>query len=167
MNKKVSNFFDGEIKAIALESKAIAVKAAKELQEDITRQIRSNFRNPTSAFVRGIKIYEFDNAAIVRLSPLLSSFAEPQKIKGSPYLWILLPDGVKLGFKRIGKGFNWDTLKRRYGNRLRFAEVRDGFVLLFRHSRGVRAIYKLQKVVNREQKIEFFEAAEKIADSIR
>ena len=167
MNKKVSNFFDGEIKAIALESKAIAVKAAKELQEDVIRQIRSNFRNPTAAFSRGIKIYEFDNAAIVRLSPILSSYAEPRKIKGNPYLWILLPNGEKLGFKRIGRDFNWDTLKRRYGNRLRFVEVSDGFVLLFRHSRGVRAIYKLQKVVNREQKIEFFEKAKEIANSIR
>ncbi len=163
MSKQIDGFFDEEINAIAVKSRAIALKAAKELQEDVTRQIRSNFSNATVAFVRGVKVYSFDNAAIVRLSPLLSSFAEPQKIKGNPNLWILLPDGKKLGFKRIGKGFNWGTLKRRYGTRLRFQKVGGGFVLVFRSSVGVKAIYKLQKSVNREQKIEFFERAEAIA----
>ena len=162
MSKRVDRFFEEEIKARAVESRATAKALAKQLYLDVLKQLRLNFKNASLAFMRGVKLHDFEQFSVVRLSPLLSSFAEPQKIKGNPYLWILLPDGEKLGFKRIGRDFNWTILKRRYGNRLRFQQVAGGFVLLFRSQRGVKPIYKLQSVVNREQKIEFFEKAESI-----
>ncbi len=161
---QVDNFFDHEIKAIATSSNAIARAAAQELYEEVQRQIRRNFRNPSVAFQKGVKIYEFDNAAYVRLSPILSSHARVTQLSGNPNLWVLLPDGAKLGFKRIGKGFNWDTLRRRYGSRLSFAPVDDGHVLLFRSRGGAVPIYKIQEQVQTKQRIEFFEKAEEIGD---
>ena len=161
----VDRFFNDEIKAIAVSSKAIASRLAEELQEDVLRQIRRNFSNPTTAFAKGVKIYHFETASYVRLNPLLSSFAQDTTIEGNPNLWILLPDGARLGFKRIGKGFNWSDIKRRYGNKLRFVKVTGGSVLLYRTPQGdVKPIYKLQRSVDRKQKIEFFEAAERIAN---
>ncbi|MDJ0570274.1 MAG: hypothetical protein QNJ53_14700 [Pleurocapsa sp. MO_192.B19] len=161
---EVDRFFDAEIKAIAASCQAIASSLAEQLQEDVLRQIRRNFSNPTTAFAKGVKIYHFETASYVRLNPLLSSFAQDTTIEGNPNLWILLPDGAKLGFKRIGKGFNWSDIKRRYGNRLRFVKVADGSVLLYRTPQGdVKAIYKLQRGVDRKQKIQFFESAERIA----
>jgi hypothetical protein len=162
---QTEQFFDPEIKAIASDSKAIAGSAARELQADVMRQIRRNFRNPSAAFMRGVKVYEYENASIVRLSPILSVHAEPTKLQGNPNLWILLPEGARLGFKRIGKGFNWSDLKRRFGTKLSFVSVDDGTVVLFRATGGtVTPIYKIQSAVTTKQRIEFFEKAEAIAD---
>jgi hypothetical protein len=161
---QVNQFFDPEIKAIAVDSKAIAFDAALELQADVMRQIRRNFRNPSAAFSRGVKVYEEDNASYVRLSPILSVHAEPTRLQGSPNLWILLPDGAKLGFKRIGKGFSWNDLKRRYGTRLSFVAVNDGHVVLYRNNGVVSPIYKIQSQVETKQRIEFYEKAQEIAD---
>ena len=164
---KVDRFFDDEIKAIAVEGRAIARKVAKKLQEDILAQIERNFRNPSAAFLRGVKTYEFDRGSYVRLSPILSAHAEPNKIQGNPNLWILLPDGARLGFRRIGREFNWSTLKRRYGNRLSFIRVGDGHVVLYRTPKGqVKPIYKIQTSVENKQRIEFFETAEKILEGL-
>lgn len=162
---EIDRFFNDEIKAIAVDSQAIAATLAEQLQEDVVRQIRRNFSNPTTAFMKGVKVYHFETSSYVRLaSPLLSGFAKNITISGNPNLWILLPDGAKLGFKRIGKGFRWSDLKRRYSSRLRFVKVADGSVLLYRTPTGeVKPIYKLQTAVDRKQKIEFFEAAERIA----
>ena len=162
---EVDQFFDTEIKAIAFSSKAIARAAAEELYEDVQRQIRRNFRNPSTAFVKGLRIYEFDNASYVRLSPILSSHARSTKLQGSPNIWILLPDGARLGFKRMGtNGFNWNTLRRRYSTRLSFAPVGDGHVVLYRDRGVVLPIYKIQNSIQTKQRIEFFESAEEIGN---
>ena len=160
---EIDRFFDDQIKAIAVDSRATAREAAEELYDDVQRQIRRNFNNPSAAFSRGISIHEFDNATYVRLSPILSVHAEPTKLEGNPNLWILLPDGMRLGFKRMGTAkFTWDSLKRNYGSRLRFVAVSDGSVLLFRSPGGVVPIYKIQSQVRTKQRIEFYEKAEEI-----
>jgi hypothetical protein len=166
---KVDRYFDEEIKAIAVDSKVIAIDAAEELRDDVLRQIRRNFSKGgartalTAAWARGVKIYELDDGAKVFLSSLLSYHGiPPGKTEGNPRLWILLPDGKKLGFKRIGKGFNWDTLKRRYGTKLSFVSVNDGTVVLYRSEQGVKPIYKIQSEVRRKQRIEFYESAARI-----
>ena len=164
MSNNVDKFFDDEIKAIAVNSTAVARTAAEELYYDVRRQIRQNFRNPSSAFEKGLKIYEYDEATYVRLSPILSSHAQPSNLQGNPNVWILLPDGARLGFKRVGKGFSWDTLRRRYGTRLSFTPVGDGHVVLYRDRSGVHPIYKIQASVTTKQRIEFFESAESIAN---
>ena len=159
----VDQFFNSEVKAIATDSKAIANDAAEELYQDVRRQIRQNFGNPSTAFSKGIKIHEFDSAIYVRLSPILSSHARSTNLRGNPNMWILLPDGARLGFKRIGKGFNWSTLKRRYGSQLSFAPVADGHVVLYRYQGKAVPIYKIQREVTTKQRIEFYEKAEMIA----
>ena len=163
MTDNINQFFNDEIKAIASDSNAIARSAAEELYDDVRRQIRQNFRNVSTAFSKGVKIYEYDSATYVRLSPILSSHASPTSLKGSPNLWILLPDGARLGFKRMGKGFNWDTLRRRYGTRLSFVRVRDGHVVLYRDRGRTYPVYKIQSAVTTKQRIEFYEKAEEIA----
>ena len=171
---QINQFFNEHSIAIAVDSRAIASRLAVELQEDVFRQIRRNFSNPSAAFSRGVKVHEFETASYVTLSPILSVHAEspltPRNsggtkggIKGSPNLWILLPDGQRLGFKRIGKGFSWSDLKRRFGTRLSFVSVDDGSVVLFRSDQGVKPIYKIQSSVTTKQRIEFYEKAEAMA----
>lgn len=160
---EIDSFFDDEIKAIATDSRAIATAAAEELYRDVQRQIKRNFNNPSAAFSKGIRIHEFENAVYVRLSPILTSHAQSTNIQGNPNLWILLPPGNQLGFKRIDARFNWDTLKRRYGARLAFARVDDGVVVLYRYKGQTVPIYKIQKQVTTKQRIRFYEKAEEIA----
>ncbi len=160
---KINQFFTEEIKAIAVDSRATANRLAVELQEDVFRQIRRNFNNFSAAFSKGVKVYEFENASYVRLSPILSVHAEETKLRGSPNLWILLPDGARLGFKRIGQGFSWSDLKRRYGTRISFVSVNDGHVVLYRSVEGVVPIYKIQSAVTTKQRIEFYEKAQEMA----
>ena len=74
-----------------------------------------------------------------------------------------MPDGQRLGFKRIGNGFSWSDLKRRFGTRLSFVSVDDGTVVLYRSEEGVKPIYKIQSSVITKQRIEFYEKAEQIA----
>lgn len=164
-DSEIDRFFNTEIKAIATDSKAIALEAAEELYQEVQRQIRRNFNNPSAAFSKGIKIHEYENAVYVRLSPILTSHASPTNIQGNPNLWILLPPGQQLGFKRMGTGgFSWDTIKRRYGSRLAFVPIGDGHVVLFRSPRGVLPIYKIQSQVTKKQRIKFYEKAEEIAE---
>jgi hypothetical protein len=161
---EVDRYFDEQIKAIAVDSRSTASLAARELQEDVYRQIRRNFRNPSAAFMRGVKVEEYETAAYVRLSPILSVHAKPTKLEGSPNLWILLPDGARNGFKRLSKSFTWDFIKRRYGTRLSFVPHGDGHVVLYRSPNGVVPIYKIQPLVITKQRIEFYEKAKEIAE---
>ena len=158
----VDRFFNDEITKIQLESSQVVRKTARELEQDIQSQIKNNFSSPSIAFMSGVKVYDFENASYVRLSPLLSSFASSQKTVGNPNLWILLPSGAKLGFKRLSSSFTYSDLKRRYGSRLSFIPVSNGHVVLYRQPNGVvTPIYKLQKAVNQTQKIDLYGAAEK------
>ena len=158
----VDRFFAEEVTNIQLESKQAVRQAARELERDIQSQIKKNFSNPSTAFMAGVRVYDFANASYVRLSPLLSSFVEDKTIKGNPNLWILLPSGAKLGFKRLSSSFSYTDLKRRYGSRLSFVPVRNGHVVLYRQPSGtVTPIYKLQKAINSYQKIDLYGAAQK------
>jgi hypothetical protein len=158
----IDRFFDEALRQTKLDSRAFFRGAARELEADIRRQIRRNFSSPSIAFMRGVRVHDYEDGSYVRLSLALSNHAERQEIKGNPNLWILLPEGARLGLKRMGAGFDWNALKRRYGNNLSFAPVSDGDVVLFRSPRGVVPIYKIQKNVATKQKIEFYEKAEKV-----
>jgi hypothetical protein len=160
---EIDKFFDDAFLQVKLDSRVAVREAARELEADVKRQIRRNFRNPSIAFQRGLKVHDYEYASYVRLSPILSAHAQKIKIEGNPNLWILLPDGARLGFKRIGKGFSWTELKRRYGSRLSFVPVSDGSVVLFRSNSGFVPIYKIQRSVETTQRIEFYEKATEIA----
>ena len=138
---EIERFFDEELRQLKLDSSAETMNAARELERDVQQQIRRNFKNPSIAFQRGLKVHDYEGGSYVRLSPILSGHAEKQAISSSVNLWILLPQGQRLGFKRISSGFNWTTLKRRYGTRISFAAVSDGHVVLFRYGNGVVPIY--------------------------
>lgn len=161
---EVDKFFSDEIRAIKAQGKARARKASVDLQKSIDRSIRKNFNNPNASFARGVKIYDFSRGSTVRLSPLLSTFAKDRTVRGTPNLWILLPEGEKLGFKRIGKNFNWNTLKRRYGTKLSFVEVQGGVIVLYRSRQGIKPVYKIQQTVQSKQKIKFYSEGVRIGE---
>lgn len=161
---RIDDFFDESLKQVKRDSHAATSEAARELERDIRAQIRRKFKSPSIAFMRGLKVHDYEGGSYVRLSPILSSHAEATKLKGNPNLWILLPEGKKLGFQRMGNGgFNWDTLKRRYGTRISFVPVGDGHVVLYRFKNRTVPIYKIRTSVTTKQRINFIEQAQIIA----
>lgn len=163
----VDRFFDDSRSRIKLDSRAAVRECATKLQQDVQRQIRQNFKNPSLAKEREVTAFHYEDASYVRLSPILSSHAEEAKIQGKPNLWILLPEGQKLGFKRIGiGGFTWSYIKRRYGRMLSFIPVVGGHILLYRDGSRVVPIYKIQQTVATNPRIKFYEKAEEIAFSV-
>ena len=159
---EVDSFFDRELREIELKSREVAHAAARELAADVIRQIKEKFNNPSLAFQRGVRVHEFKGGAYVRLSPILSAHAQVQRIRGQPNLWILLPEGKRLGFKRMSRSY-WSWLQSRHARNLSFVTVSDGQVVLFRSSSGVVPIYKIQQAVTTKQRIDFFGKAEEIA----
>ena len=163
----VDSFFDGNLKQLKLDSTRAMKSAARELERDVKRQIRKNFNNPSLAFQNGVKVHDYEGGSYVRLSPILSSHAKTTKLSSGSNLWILLPDGKRLGFKRMGTdGFNWNTLKRRYGTRISFVPVGDGHVVLYRSRYGIKPVYKIQISVTTKQRIDFYDHAEEIAKQV-
>lgn len=162
---KTDKFFDESLKQIKIDSRTATRDAARELERDIQDQIRSKFKNPSTAFMRGVKVHDYEGGSYVRLSPILSVHAEATELKGNPKLWILLPEGKRLGFQRMGDGgFNWDILKRRYGTRISFVPVSDGHVVLYRFKNRTVPIYKIQSAVATKARIDFYNRAQNIAD---
>lgn len=158
----LDRWFDQQISEIELDFKHAANGAAEALAREVKSQIRRNFNNPSAAFVAGVKVYEFDAAAVVRLSPILSSHAQPATSKGNPNIWILLPDGERLGFKRMN-GAYWRSFQAKYKRSISFVDLGSGSVVLFKKGSQVVPIYKIQNSVDRKQRIDLDGAAQKVA----
>ena len=158
---EADRFFENELYTLRLESQEAVRSAADELKANLQKEFRSKIGWRSQNLTRGIKVYHFENASYVRLNPVLSSYAQRISIRGNPNLWILLPDGERLGFKRIGRGNGWRNLKARWGSRIFF----HNDVVIFRHHSGRNyAIYKLQKQVERKQLINLEKLSEEIIE---
>ncbi|MEM9273793.1 MAG: hypothetical protein AAGA80_12620 [Cyanobacteria bacterium P01_F01_bin.143] len=159
---ETERFFAEELREIELESREVAHQAARELAADVIRQIKQKFNSSSLAFQRGVRVHKFKDGAYVRLSPILSAHAQVQRIRGQANLWILLPEGKRLGFKRMNRSY-WSWVQSRHARNLSFVTVSDGQVVLFRSSSGVVPIYKIQQAITTKQKIDFYGKAEEIA----
>jgi|GEM_PF-5615293 len=158
MASESESFFRDELATLYAESQEAVQSAADELRGELRREFARKLNISSEAVERGIKVYHFERASYVRLNPFLASFAQRLSIRGNPNLWILLPDGKRLGFKRIDKKNSWRHLKAKYGSKLRFSHN----VLIYRHTDNRNyAIYKLEKVRNTKKVIDLEELANK------
>ncbi len=171
---EVDNFFETELDTLRLESVEAVRSAAENLQAKLQDEFRTKTGWQAQSLARGIKVYHFDNASYVRLNPVLSGQAQRVIIRGNPNLWLLLPDGERLGFKRIGSNnsslgarsladgtsagsHRWRDLKAKYGSRIFF----HNDLVIFRHQSGRNySIYKLQKQVETKPRINLQKLAE-------
>jgi len=138
-------------------------KAARKLQKGLQQQARSRLRGG-SKLDKGFRIYNITGGAIVSLGRLQSVFATPggTTIQGSKYLWVLTPEGVALGFKRVGKGNTYTDLKRKHGSDLFIRnDSNGGGVVLYRKNGRLYPVYILKKQVHIPQKIQLDNEADK------
>ncbi len=154
---EVDNFFNTELDTLRLESMEAVRSAADSLRLKLHQEFQQKLGWQSANINRGIKVYHYETASYVRLNPVLSSHAQRVSISGNPNLWILLPDGERLGFKRIGQGNSWRDLKAKWGSRI----FLHNEVVVFRDRSGRNyAIYKLQKRVNTRPVINLQKLAE-------
>ena len=144
---EVERFFENELYTLRLESQEAVRSAAAELRLELEREFSYKLNIGSKALERGIRVHHFEQASYVRLNPFLSSYAQRVSIRGNPNLWILLPDGERLGFRRIGQGNGWRDLKRKWGSKIQFVNK----TVVFRHGDGRRyAIYQIQERLERK-----------------
>lgn len=161
--------FEDEARSLASATRAALGSAARKLQREAESQIRRNFkpRSKTKGSFGSIKSYDLATSSRVSIKPgYLQAFAEGKTIRGKPTLIILLPDGERLGFKRISRSNSWLSVWQRIHKKARLAGVGDGLVVLYRHRGRSLPIYKFQKQTTTPKLISLGAKAKALADEI-
>ncbi|NJK40568.1 MAG: hypothetical protein HC934_02895 [Acaryochloridaceae cyanobacterium SU_2_1] len=167
------DFFRAEIKNIDAASSSAIKIAASALQRETRKQLRANFKKgpgSSGSFHRAVKIKNLPSkaglgpAAYVSLGvPFMRIFEEGGTVRGrSGNLIILLPEGERMGFRRITKGNPWPRVWQRISKAAFVMAKSDGSLVLYR---GV-PIYKIQLQVQLPKKISFYKLAEEIGNQI-
>jgi hypothetical protein len=174
--RAIKEFFESETRNLGDATRAVVRQSARQLKSTMAKQLRQNFRSSGSAqskgFQRGVKIYDLESdltrgpASYVRLGKIQSLYQEGATLRGEPNLIILLPEGERLGFKRISKGNPWRTVWEKWGRVLQLARVSDGTVVLYRFQGKLTPVYKIQASVTVPKRLTFFEEGEKLADEM-
>lgn len=143
--------------------------AARTLQREAEAQIRRNFKpkSKTRGSFGSAKVVDLTNSSRISLKPkYLEAFAEGKTIRGKPTLIILLPDGERLGFKRISRSNSWASVWERIHTKARLVGVGDGLVVVYQHRGKNYAIYKFQKQTTAPKLISLEAKARAIAETI-
>lgn len=168
-------FWKAEIQNLEAASTAVTRSAARALQREIRKQLRTFKKGPGSSggFQKAVKIEDkppkgaLSPASFVSLGvPFMDVFEEGKTVTGKGNLIILLPPGAQLGFKRITKGNRWDGVWNKIKRTSSVVKVSDGLVVLYRHQGNSVPIYKFQKSVKDPKKISFYDTASAIADAM-
>jgi hypothetical protein len=170
--KAIKQYFAAQVKNLETAT-AIAIKTtAQKLGAETKRQLRTFKRGPgaSGGFQKAVKVYNLPQsgargpASYVRLGvPWIGIFQEGGTVTGN--LIILLPEGAKLGFKRIKKGA-WDLFVRQQGANIVPKKVGTAVIIFFKKNKSLVPIYKIQKSVRLPKKLTFYENAEVLADDM-
>jgi hypothetical protein len=161
--------FDDEARHLEAASRAAIRSAARKLHQEAEAQIRRNFKpkSKTKGSFGSVKVYDLPTSSRVSLKPgYLEAFAEGKTIRGKPTLIILLPDGKRLGFKRISRSNTWSSVWQRIHTKARLVGMGDGLVVLYQHRGKNYAIYKFQKQTQTPKLISLQAKASAIAESM-
>lgn len=160
--------FGDEAEKLAHQASMSIRESARSLARVAKSEIRSGFKSKKNKGSFGsVKIHDLPNSSRVSLRPgYLEAFEEGKTIRGKPTLIILLPDGERLGFKRISKSNSWASVWQRIHKKARLVGVGDGLVVIYEHRGRSYAIYKFQKQTTAPKLISLRAKAKAIADKI-
>ena len=178
-SKAAREFFAAQIKDLNSATRAVIRSSARQFKQEIVRQVRTNFKrglNSNGSFFKAFKIYDLDAdasrgpASYVRAGvPFMNVFEEGATIKNkkSQFLIVLLPQGEKLGFKRISKGNPWGKVWAQFGKHF-VLKVLSNSKILYSYEWGgkLTPVYLFTKSVKLKKRLNFFEPAEIIANQI-
>lgn len=179
-SKAAKAFFAAEIKDLQSATHAVIRSAGRHFKQQIQRQVRRNFKPGTfsnGSFFKAFKIYDLSADATrgpvsyVRAGvPFLHIFTAGTTItnRNAGYLTILLPQGEKIGFRRISKGNTWTKVFSQYGKYMTALNIRGGGGKIFIYNYGGKQtpVYLLIKAVRIRKRLDFWESAQEIANQI-
>lgn len=178
-SKAAREFFAAQIKDLNSATRAVIRASARQFKQEIVRQVKANFRrgsNSNGSFFKAFKIYDLDAdasrgpASYVRAGvPFMNVFEEGAviTIKKAQFLIVLLPQGEKLGFRRISKGNPWRKVWAQFGNRFVLKILPNNKMLYSYENAGkLTPVYLFTKSVKLKKRLNFFEPAEIIAKQI-
>jgi hypothetical protein len=163
------SFFEEEARSLSRAAVVTIRNIARTLQRETEAEIRRNFKpkSKTKGSFGSVKVYDLPTSSRVSLKPgYLEAFAEGKTIRGNPRLIILLPDGERLGFKRINRSNSWTSVWQRIHTQARLVGVGDGLVVVYSHRGRNYAIYKFQQATKAPKLISLQAKASSLAESI-
>lgn len=174
--RAVDQFFRSEVKNLESATATATAVAARALKRETLKELKRNFKPGTrsnGSFFKAVRVRDLPTdlnrglgpASIVRLGvPWVGIFQDGGTVRGNDTLILLLPEGEKLGFKRITKGNPWSEVMARWGKHLFPVKVADGVVIGYTNPRTGKktAVYKFQRQVQLTKRLSFLEMAEEI-----
>jgi hypothetical protein len=172
--KALTVFFRQKEKDLTAATLAAYKVGAEKLKKDTMQELRQNFKKSrnSAGFFKAVSakagLSQRGNpyARVSMKIKFMEIFQTGGTIKGNPWLIILLPDGAKLGFKRITKGNPWKSVWESIKSRASLIKVADGILIAYKKNRTKILIYKLQKSVTVSKKLTFLERGQAIFDSL-
>ena len=178
-SRAAREFFRVQVGDLSAATRAVLRASARELKANMTRQMRRNFKrgsNSNGSFFKGFKIYDLNADAsrgpvsYVRQGvPFLEVFEDGATIRpknGNKYIIILLSSGADLGFKRITKGNSWNRVWDKFKKNFKLINRSDGILVLYSFRGRVTPVYKFVREVRIKKRLNFYKAAEQIADKM-
>lgn len=177
-SKAAREFFSAQIKDLNSATRAVIRASARQFKQEIVKQVKRNFKrgtNSNGSFFKAFKIYDLESdatrgpASYVRAGvPFMMVFQDGATItnKKSDFLIVLLPQGEKLGFKRISKGNPWHKVWAQFGNFFAVRKVGQGLLYTYEYRGKSTPVYFFTKSVTLKKRLSFFEPAELIAKQI-
>lgn len=155
------NFFDLEARKLQAAARTEISHSAQTLYRATRTEIVTRFKSKKSKF--GVKVYDGEDNSRVVLSPaFMKAFALGKTIQSRNSLIVLLPDGERLGFKRISPNNTWQEVWRRIQKKCNLASANDGIVVLFNYQGKKHPIYKFQKAVKAPKLLSIQQTATKL-----
>ena len=161
--------FEAEAAKLEAATRAAVRSAARKLRTIAESEIRRNFKSKsnTSGSFGSVKVYDLQTHSKISLKPgYLEAFTEGKTIRGKTTLIILLPDGERLGFKRINRNNSWASVWEGIQKKARLAGVGDGVVVVYSYRGKNYAIYKFQKSTTAPKLISLKARAEALTETI-
>jgi Family of unknown function (DUF6441) len=177
-DKASKEFFKSQLGDLSAATRAATRAAAKQLKEEMKKQVRQNFkrgRNSNGSFFNAFKVYNLDEnerqgpASYVRSGvKFLDIFETGGEVtpKNGKYLITLTPGGEKIGFKRITKANTWDSVFNKYKKFLKIIQTNSGILVVYEFQGRSTIVYKFVKKIRLRKKIDFYAAAERIAEQV-
>jgi len=177
-SKAAREFFAAQIKDLNSATRAVIRASVRQFRQDIVKQVRTNFKrgvNSNGSFFKAFKIYDLEAdanrgpASYIRAGvPFMKVFQDGATItnKKAQFLIVLLPQGEKLGFKRISKGNPWRKVWAQYGKQFRMRKVGNTTVFTYEFQGKSTPVYLFTKSVTLRKRFDFFAPAEAIAKQI-
>lgn len=174
----LKKFFEAAKQDVRSAAQIVVRESGQLLKNEIKKQLKANFKagKDSRGFFKAVSIYDYakpENAKpTVYVRPAIGFMyvfetGEPIAAKNRNLIF-LLPDGVRLGFPKVGKGNSWEKIYNQFGKKFKIVRAKNGngFVVLVDYNGTTYAVYKIQERVKLTKRLDLYASAKKIGDTM-